>query len=193
MNFGWNNLPIKQADVRKLRIGFNGSLCDKSVLRFALITAENFPEISLTFNGTVQNFDEEYTKVLKRLESLPNVKFTGKFKNPDDLFKLHENMDLLLCTYNTTFENVRRAEPNKLYEAVFFRTPIIVSTGTFLAKKVNELNVGFDVNADDQDEVRRFINSLTSEVINEKSRACAGIPLNYCINNNDSFFEKIDV
>ena len=193
LNMGWNNLPPKQVDIKKLRIGFNGSLCDKSVLRFAFTVAKNFPEISLTFNGTIQKFDDEYTKVLESLQMLPNVKFTGKFKNPDDLFKLHEDMDLLLCTYNTTFENVRRAEPNKLYEAIFFRTPIIVSSDTFLAKKVNKLNIGFEVDADTPEKVKEFINNLTSEIIETKSKACAEIPLSYCINNNDSFFQKINI
>lgn len=190
--FGWNDLPVKKADLSNLRIGFNGSLCDKHILRFALTVAETFPHIFLTFNGTIQNFDEEYTLVLKKLQCLPNVKFTGKFKNPDDLLRLHENMDLLLCTYNTTYENVRRAEPNKIYEAIFFRTPIIVSSGTFLSDKVKKLNIGFDIDASDAEAVKTFIRNLTSNMLEEKSRACAKIPLDYCINCNDKFFKKIE-
>lgn len=191
LKFGWNNLPIKDPDVKKLRIGFNGSLCDTHVIRFAYTVAKTFPEITLTFNGTVQKFDKEHTQLLENLQSLPNVKFTGKFKNPDDLLRLHENMDLLLCTYNTTYENVRRAEPNKIYESIFFHTPIIVSSGTFLAKKVSNLNIGFDVDAGNENEVITFINNLTAEMLEEKSKACAALPLNCCVDNNTDFFEKI--
>ena len=35
--------------------------------------------------------------------------------------------DMVVATYDVTIENVRYAEPNKIYEAIFFETPIILS------------------------------------------------------------------
>lgn len=191
LDFNWNDLPPKRADLKNLNIIFNGSLCDKHVLYFARTVAKEFPHIKITFNGTIQKFDDEHTAVIEALRESSNVSFSGKFKNPDDLFKLHENANLLICTYNTMYENVRRAEPNKLYEAIFFRTPIVVSSGTFLAKKIRSLNIGFDVNAADPQAVRDFISNLTPDVLDEKSRACAKLPLAFCINDNAEFFQKI--
>ena len=50
----------------------------------------------------------------------PNVKLHGKFKNPSDLSVIYNKIDLNVICYDTTSINVRIAEPNKLYESIFF-------------------------------------------------------------------------
>jgi hypothetical protein len=70
-------------------------------------------------------------------------------------------LDINVVCYDAKEENVRIAEPNKLYESAFFCRPIIVSKGTFLEKRVKELGVGFSLDASNDDEIVDFISHLT--------------------------------
>lgn len=98
---------------------------------------------------------------------------------------------MVLSTYDVIYENVRFAEPNKLYEALYFEVPIIVSKNTYLAEKVKRLNVGFEINALDDEEIILFIKTLSVQMLNEKSQACAKIDKNELINVNTEFFSKL--
>lgn len=73
------------------------------------------------------------------LKDINNIFFHGAFKNPIDLPKIYSKIDFIVATYDTTTLNPQYAEPNKIYEAIFFRTPIIVSYNSYLANKVNKL------------------------------------------------------
>ena len=99
----------------------------------------------------------------------------------------------MLSTYDVAIDNVRYAEPNKLYESIYFETPIIVSEGCFLGDKVKELNVGFTVNALDETAVKQLIDSLTSEIVEDKIESIRQIGKEYAINNNERFFQILDL
>lgn len=120
-----------------------------------------------------------------------NVFYHGRFKNPNDLPKIYENIDILLCTYDYRIDNVRYAEPNKLYEAIYFRKPIIVSSNTFLSNKVSELNIGYHIDSLDKNSIVSFFNNLTSGSLRTKVNACSAIPREECIMNDTEFFEHI--
>ena len=59
--------------------------------------------------------------------------------------------------------NVKYAEPNKLYETIFFRRPIIVSSGTFLASKVKKLGIGYDADAYSEANVCNLVRQIKSD------------------------------
>ena len=98
---------------------------------------------------------------------------------------------MVLSTYNVIYENVRFAEPNKLYEAIYFEVPIIVSKGTYIAEKVERLKVGFAIDPLNVMEIVSFIKSLTVQILNEKRTACAKIDKNQLIDVNTEFFSKL--
>ena len=94
------------------------------------------------------------------LEKYTNCFFHGEFKSPDDLPKIYDQIDVLLCTYDIKTASPRFAEPNKLYESIYFKTPIIVSSNTFIAEKVNRLGIGFDIDPYNNESVKAFIKTL---------------------------------
>ena len=79
---------------------------------------------------------------------------------------------------------MRYAEPNKIYESVYFETHIIVSEGCFLGDKVKELTV----NALDEVAVKQLIDLLTLDNINDKTESIRQLGKDYAINNNEKFF-----
>lgn len=172
-----------------LRIGFVGFLRYVTIYNFAEVLCRNFPQHEMHFygTGTVQSWNEKF----ESLDKYPNCHLHGAFKSPDDLPEIYSNLDLVLSTYNTNSVNVRYAEPNKIYEAIYFDTPIIVSPGTFLADKVKRLGIGYDVDAMAEPQVIDFINSLTRESINEKIQNMHKIPQEEVLNINDKLFRYL--
>ena len=106
--------------------------------------------------------------------------------------QIYADTDLVLAVYDNRYENVRLAEPNKLYEAIYFRTPIIVSENTFLAEKVTRLGVGFALNPLDENAVTGFIRELTADTINRCISHCEAIPTEQLIDDNPQLFKMLN-
>ena len=129
------NYPFVHKVFRKdnLSIGFVGGFRYPSIINFTKVFISNFPNYTFHVFGDIDpGFQKECDEMV---EKYSNIHFHGVFKNPQDLPGIYETIDLVLAAYDTRSPNVLYAEPNKLYEAVYFQTPIIVSSGTFLSKK----------------------------------------------------------
>lgn len=176
-----------QYNPQNVKIGFVGSPRYKAVCNFVRVLCEKYPQHEFHFYG------EPIAQNLEVLKKYGNCYFHGAFTNPQDLPDIYHNMDLVLATYDTDYENVRYAEPNKLYEAMYFEVPIIVSTGTFLAEKVNKLGIGFDIDAYNNKEVINFIENISENKIKEKVEKIRKIPKDMLLSINDSVFEKLEL
>lgn len=168
-----------------LSIGFVGKPRFKSVFNFAAVFCKNYPEYQFHF------FGGPILKDFEPLKRYQNCYFHGPFITPDDLNEIYSQLDLVLSTYDVEFANVRYAEPNKLYEAIYFETPIIASKGTFLAEKTEELGVGFVIDPLSDDEITAFVNGLRIEDVLEKINNTKLLPSSYCVNANKTLFERI--
>lgn len=180
----------KEMDIKHLRIGFVGGIRFKSIKNFAQVFCKNFPKSEFHFYGILDT--EKEKQLFKPLEKYENCYFHGSFKNPDDMPSIYSSIDFLLSTYDVEFENVRYAEPNKIYEAIYFETPIIVSKGTFLGDKVTRLGIGYVVNPLNEKEITSFINGLTIDDVKDKIAHMQNIPKEELINRNDSFFRLLN-
>ena len=181
-------LPYNGLMNGKLRIGFVGFLRYKSILSFVKIFCRRFPNYEFHFYG---EHTSHYQREFENLRYFSNCYFHGAFMNPDDLPEIYANIDMVLSTYDVEYENVRYAEPNKIYEAIYFETPIIVSSGTFLSEKVSRLNIGYSVDPMDECSVVKLIESIDVDSLKEKMLACAAIDKELCLNVNDRFFERL--
>lgn len=151
-------------DMNHLRFAFVGNVRYPSLLNFARCIGEHYPQHEFHFFGNNEGLTPQ---LASSLDGYRNITWHGVFNNPNDLPQIYSQFDILICTYDVTGLNPRYAEPNKLYEAIFFETPIIVSPQSYLEKKVKRLNVGTSVDADDEQSVRDFIDSLTEQRIND--------------------------
>lgn len=185
------NYAIKEAtpiDMNHIRFGFVGGPRYKTMANFAKVIAERFPQHEMHFYGRIDLPDEHFFTELKKK---PNVFFHGAFMNPDDLPEIYSKIDILLSAYDADYENVRYAEPNKIYESVYFEKPIVVSSNTFLANKVRRWGIGWDVNCMNDDEVAAFINGLSLSNIEEKRNNTRKIEKKDTLNINDELFNKL--
>ena len=178
--------PIARcADNEKLSIGFVGYPRFNSVYNFIDVFCSNYPNFDFhVFGGPVQS-------EFQSLSKYPNCHFHGFFQNPQDLPMIYSSIDLVLCTYDIVYDNVRYAEPNKLYESIYFNTPIIVSSKTFLAEKVKRLGVGYEIDAMNKDSIVSFISNISKESIEDKKKEMRKIDKIMAVRDDNELVNRI--
>lgn len=191
LNTGILNLPVpekKSVDTSHIRFGFVGKVSFRSIVAFAKCIVEKYPQHEMHFYGTA---NAKYEKEVEELSTHPNMHLHGRFKNPDDLPNIYKDLDIVVALYDVDSLNVLYAEPNKLYEAMYYRTPILVSSGTYLAEKVKRLGIGFDIDATNPANIDSFIAGLTEQKIKEKIMHAEKIDRLMAVNDNSDLFEHI--
>lgn len=173
----------------RIRFAFVGGARYESIVKMAEYISSYSKEMEFHFYGAVQ---EEEKHLFTHLQNTPNIIWHGAFKNPKDLPEIYSAVDVVVSTYDVKYDNVRYAEPNKIYEAIYFRTPIIVSSGTFLAEKVSRLGIGYDVDPLDKDAVFSLIKRIQTEGIDHIVNNISKIDRLEAVNINDSFFQRLE-
>lgn len=149
----------RQLNMGHIRFAFVGVLRAKSLLSIANSISKNFPQHNFSFYGFIAPTFSE-----KDLPQRANINYHGRYQSPNDLPSIYSKVDVLICTYDISGDNVKYAEPNKLYEAIYFGCPIVVSDKTFLAQKVKSLNIGYSVNPFDEQKVIELVKRIEYEL-----------------------------
>lgn len=186
------NLPSvnkEKIDNNCIKYGFVGSIRYDTIYNFAYTLLTRFPQHEFHFFG--QFLEKKQEEKFMQLSEYGNCFFHGPFRSPNDLPQIYNQLDIVLSAYDVTYINPRYAEPNKLYEAIYFDTPIIVSSNSFLAHKVEKLGVGYDVDAYDKDSIVKLVRSINVKSIKEKKDHISAINKETCINNNRAFFQSL--
>lgn len=178
--------PKRVFNKENITIGFVGMPRFDSVYNFIDVFCKHFP------NNTFHIYGGPISEQFESLRKYSNCIFHGFFKNPVDLPEIYSSLDLVLSTYDIKYENVRYAEPNKIYESIYFETPIIVSSSTFLAEKVQKIGIGYDIDALNEAEIVEFVNSLTKEALDKKIEAAKSIEKRETLNINDHLYDKLN-
>ena len=175
-------------DIDHIKFGFIGLIrYPNTIVRFARIIGREFPQHEFHFWGDVER--EEF--IDEETRSYGNVFIHGRFKNPDDLMGIYAQTDVSIACYDTRSGNVRIAEPNKIYECVFFETPLVVSSGTFLAERVKELGVGYDIDASDDQAIIDFVKGLDREGLSAVIDAAKSIPWSEAVDNSTELIKAL--
>lgn len=96
----------------------------------------------LCFHGCGSKYDQlvEYAK------DIENVKFTGWYDN-DQKYIYNEQADIILANYTITY-NRKVLTPNRYYDALFFKKPLLGNTDTYIGKKIQEKGLGISLSYD---------------------------------------------
>ncbi|MBP3197165.1 MAG: hypothetical protein J6N21_09200, partial [Butyrivibrio sp.] len=89
---------------------------------------------------------------------------------------VYSSFDIVACNYDATGPNERIAEPNKLYEAIFYNKPILVSNNTFLGTKVKKMGVGYIIDTSNDTSIKEFLNTLDRDELKQKAEKEKEIP-----------------
>ena len=175
-------------DLNHIKFGFVGIIrYPNTIVRFAEVIGREFPQHEFHFFG-----DPDVPSFLDSVKDLPNVFMHGPFVNPTDLPSIYSKIDVVVSCYDIKSWNVRVAEPNKLYEAIFFETPIVVSKETFLAKQVDYYNAGYAIKADDDQSIIDFVSGIKLDDIRTYSQSEKLVPWQDLIDNTQPFLERLE-
>ena len=159
-------LPFKanKETNNKLAFGFVGSLRYQTILDFARVVGESFPHHEFHFWGGLKDGPMK-TAVDGLVNQFENVFYHGAFRSPEDLPEVYDSFDITVSCYQVSSLNERIAEPNKLYESIFFNKPIVVSDGIYLSDRVKEMGCGYTIDASSKDSIKVFVASLNFDEV----------------------------
>ena len=140
-------------DVSPIIIGFVGGIryyqenCD------LLIQLKNKPHFHLRYVGKVHPGCDLRDFCIKH--EIYNVSFLPSYENTQKP-QIYRKIDLINAIYGNKTKEVALALPNKLYDCILFKKPIIVSNNTYLAEIVRQYHLGLAVDLK-QDDIEKSI------------------------------------
>ena len=133
---------------KPITIGFVGSVRYKNENMLLINSLKNNPNYKLQYIGSVVSGCD--LEECCKQQNISNVEFQGKFSN-DEKPNIYKSIDLINAIYGTFSLEVTTAIPNRFYDALIFKKPIIASKGTFLGQLVAENQLGISVELNSQD------------------------------------------
>ena len=147
---------------------------------------ESFPTLkagkvnTLGFVGSVR-YEEENESIIRQLYNLPDYKllyagriqdgivlpqycedngygdvdFLGAFNNAEKS-KIYKRIDIINAVYGTRSREVTTAIPNRYYDALLYKKPLIASEGTFLGRMAEKNGIGLAVDLKKNDLAARL-------------------------------------
>ena len=149
---------VRPPHVSPLTVGYIGGVRYKEQMRH-LVTAAEKSGLPLLIAG----FEAEPIEIQPLCERYEKGEWVGKFDFMTQAAGLYAKCDIMYSVYNADMANVRVALPNKLYEAVYCETPLIVAKGTYLEKVVTEWGVGVGVDHHDPDALAALLTRMNQD------------------------------
>ena len=131
---------------KQITIGFLGNIRYFEENCKLIDALANNPKYKLVYIGK-PNVDCDLEGYCKN-KSIKNVVFKGEFKN-EDKPKLYKEIDLINALYGNDRLEVTTALPNRLYDGILFKKPVIATKGTYLGDIVDKFHLGIfvDINS----------------------------------------------
>ena len=174
-----------------IRFAFIGGIRYHAIARFAEVIGKYFPQHSFYFYGACSPAIQKEINFDVLISKYDNLHYWGAFKSPDDLPSIYRGVDVVVACYDINSLNERIAEPNKLYEAMFFCRPIVVSDGIFLGERVKQLHCGFTLDAATEQNIINFISSLKPQNLNYISEHEYNMPLSEMVDNTEELIAHL--
>lgn len=144
----------------RFRIGFIGIIrypesVRQLILAVRQLAAEGLPVTAEFAGGDAGGLLSDLT------EGESNFERRGPYEYTKDIKTLYSNIDLIYAVYDSQDRNCQIAMPNKFYEAIIAKIPILVARNTFLAQEVQRLGIGAAVMSGDVDGLAALLRQAT--------------------------------
>lgn len=145
-------------------IFYGGMLSKNRGLYKIMGVVQNEPKVSLIVAGS----GEDEAQLVAALKDKGNITFLGQISHEKALEYTFKS-DVIFAFYNPEIPINRLASPNKLFEAMMCRTPIIVNLETAIAKTVQEISCGLSVPYEDEGKLKEAILELKNDLNMKKT------------------------
>ena len=122
-------------------IGFIGIIRYKTSLYQLIDAVENLVEkgysIKVLFAGGGNVVD-----LKSKIKYKNNFDFVGPYEYSKDIKHLYSRIDLIYAVYDSYDPNCQLAMPNKFYESIISKIPIVVASNTYVGREVVRTGIG---------------------------------------------------
>lgn len=147
----------KKAPMESIRISYVGGLVKDRGIEELIQTAEFMPHIHIDIAGfgdeKIVNYVTHMAKVCQ------NIHFYGKVEYREAL-EIMNQADILYGMYYTSNSNHVFAAPNKFYESLFLKKPLLTNKGTMVGSMVTECHSGWAID-EGKAALIKFLKGLT--------------------------------
>ena len=157
----FDNIAETALEVRKnvtrCSIAYVGSLSEERFLKEIadVIISRNDVELHIGGIGVLEKYFLELSK------KYDNIIYYGHMEYKDVL-SLESQCDLMTAIYDPSMPNHKYAAPNKFYESLMLKKPVIMMKNTGMDKFVSEYDLGYVINGGKETFKENFSSALNS-------------------------------
>lgn len=140
-----------------LIITFNGALRYPLMFKNLFQAVGNLEGIQIHLYG--YGIGEQAEQIYEAAKPFNNIHFFGSY-NYKEIPIIYSKTDIIWAVYPSKNFNVKAAISNKFHESVFFEVPGIFAKDTNLGKMVEEMEIGFQVDGYNVQEIKNLILKL---------------------------------
>jgi glycosyltransferase involved in cell wall biosynthesis len=118
-----------------------------------------------------------------------NIKFFGNFDN-NRKANIYDNIDIINSLYGNSSLEVTTAVPNRYYDALLFKKPIIASKGTYLGEMVKNKRLGIVIDVFN-DNIERLLNDFVINFDSQNFLKCCNRELSQIVKEQNYFYSCI--
>jgi glycosyltransferase involved in cell wall biosynthesis len=174
------NVPPKNqrgASGGRIVIGVVGLIYQAAPIQALFDAVEGNDSVEVQIYGRLYDAQNSKALIESYCAKRRNIIFKGEYDFFRDAASIYGGLDLLYVSYDTSDSmlNNRVALPNKLYEAMYFRVPIIASRGTYLAERVMAVGIGYEIDCGSVAQIWDILKSH-SERVEDFEKAFEALP-----------------
>lgn len=159
----------------KIRFSFVGNVRLDEQTEALMLLLNNHKRIEQHFYGRI--IPHCNIEKVVQMNGIHNIELHGAF-DVKDKPNFFQNIDLINCVYANAKEEDKiplgdsTPLPNRLYDALIFRRPIVASKGTYLAELVYQYNLGCVVNGFDENAPSQIVEYFDTFDREEFAKGC---------------------
>lgn len=151
-----------------INFGFVGNVRLDRQTRIVLLKLKDSNKYLSSFTGRIMPNSDIEDFIGKN--KISNVIFSGEF-HKEDKPKIYADIDLINAVYANTNNRKKYSDstplPNRIYDCVIYKRPIVASKNTYLSEIVDKFNLGFSINGFEDnviDEFDKYIRDFEADV-----------------------------
>jgi len=153
---------LNKIENEKIIIGIVGMLLQEKPYEALFETIKNDKrfEVHIYGKGDYKNLVEKYAR------KYSNIIYFGEYNLFQDSARIYASLDILYMSYDTTNGSLNNkvALPNKLYEAMYFKVPVITSKDSYLGELVNQYKIGMTFECCNFNELNATLTELSLNI-----------------------------
>ena len=143
-----------------IRIGYVGSVAYAPHCKKVIDLVDQDERFEVYFYGNETRGTEVSSYVAAK--NNPRIRFFGPY-NPEDKEGIVESVDILFNVYGNATPLVKYAVSNKLYDAFYFKKPLLTSPETIMSELAGEFSFDIDASCDSAEALYTWYQSRNGE------------------------------